>query len=141
MVRHRRLGWNGRLERLDGDRAEVLVGGKRVRCVAGDLAGTTAAPVVATPRAARSRGDESPAPGELMLLGLTVEEALEAVDDYLDRALRSALREARLVHGHGTGRLRDAIRQHLRHHPAVASFRSGEPKEGGNGATVVALRD
>jgi len=140
-VRHRRLGWSGRLERLEGERAEVLVGGKRVRCAAGDLAGTTAAPAVATPRAARSGGDEPPAAGELMLLGRTVEEALEAVDDYLDRALRSALREARLVHGHGTGRLRDAIRQHLRHHPAVASFRSGEPKEGGNGATVVALRD
>jgi DNA mismatch repair protein MutS2 len=47
----------------------------------------------------------------------------------------------RIVHGHGTGRLREAIREHLRRHPAVASFRPGAANEGGNGATVVALRE
>ncbi len=50
-------------------------------------------------------------------------------------------REVRVIHGHGTGRLRQAVRQHLRSHAAVKEVRTGAPDEGGNGATVVTLRD
>jgi DNA mismatch repair protein MutS2 len=46
-----------------------------------------------------------------------------------------------VIHGHGTGRLRQAIRQHLRSHAAVKDTRTGAPDEGGNGATIVTLRD
>jgi DNA mismatch repair protein MutS2 len=77
---------------------------------------------------------------ELHLIGLRVEEALEVLDGWLDRALAAGRGEVRVVHGHGTGRLRDALRQHLRRHPAVATFRAGAPNEGGNGATVVTLK-
>ena len=45
-----------------------------------------------------------------------------------------------MVHGHGSGRLREAVRQHLRAHRGVAEIRSGAPNEGGNGATVVTFR-
>jgi DNA mismatch repair protein MutS2 len=45
-----------------------------------------------------------------------------------------------VIHGHGSGRLRDAVRQHLRGHRGVAEVRSGAPNEGGNGATVVTFR-
>ena len=69
-----------------------------------------------------------------------MEPALEALDDYLDRALLDGSAEVRIVHGHGSGRLRDAVRQHLRGHPAVAAHRPGQRNEGGNGATVVTLR-
>jgi DNA mismatch repair protein MutS2 len=75
-----------------------------------------------------------------MLIGQRVEAALDRLDGYLDEALLAGREEVRVVHGHGTGRLRDAIRDHLRSHPAVASFRPGDEREGGNGATVVALR-
>jgi DNA mismatch repair protein MutS2 len=92
------------------------------------------------PRATVAPGGETP-PAELLLLGVRVEEGLETVDDYLDRALLAGRGEVRIVHGHGTGRLREAIREHLRRHPAVASFRPGAANEGGNGATVVALRE
>jgi DNA mismatch repair protein MutS2 len=138
-VRHRTLGWSGRLERLDGDRAEVAVSGKRVRSRLGDLVAVGSERTVPAPRPAAEPGEAS-APAELMLLGRRVEEALDEIDDFLDRGLRAGLREARIVHGHGTGRLRDAIREHLRRHPAVATYRAGAPNEGGNGATVVALR-
>jgi DNA mismatch repair protein MutS2 len=44
------------------------------------------------------------------------------------------------VHGHGTGRLREALRDHFRRHPAVASLRAGDKNEGGNGATILEMR-
>jgi DNA mismatch repair protein MutS2 len=83
-------------------------------------------------------GRETPA--ELMLLGKTVEEALEAVDRFLDASVLAGRDEVRIVHGHGTGRLRTAIRAHLQKHALVAGKRSGAPNEGGDGATVVTLR-
>ncbi|HKI86943.1 MAG TPA: Smr/MutS family protein, partial [Thermoanaerobaculia bacterium] len=76
---------------------------------------------------------------ELDLHGERVEEALERLERYLDRALLASYSEVRIVHGHGTGRLRRAVRTRLKSHPAVSSFRPGEPNEGGDGATVVRL--
>ena len=146
-VVHRGLGWQGRLESVEGDRAVVAVAGKRVRCAVGDLEGVAEE----EPRRARrpARGSAGAGrdldaavgiPAELNLIGQRVEPALAAVDSYLDQALLSERREVRIVHGHGTGRLRDAVRQHLRQHPAVAAQRPGQPDEGGNGATVVTIR-
>jgi DNA mismatch repair protein MutS2 len=93
------------------------------------------------PRAARG-GDleESAVAPEINLVGLRVEPAIEQLDHYLDRALVASRREVRVIHGHGSGRLRDAVRSHLRAHRGVAQVRSGEPNEGGNGATVVTFR-
>jgi len=142
-VRHRALGWEGVLEKLERGRAEVTVGGKRLRARADELAGVGGA---ATPRAARAprptpRTPDTPeVPLELMLIGERTEPALDRLDVYLDDALRSGREEVRVVHGHGSGRLRQAVRDHLRGHAAVASFRAGEEGEGGNGATVVRLR-
>ncbi|HNZ96099.1 MAG TPA: Smr/MutS family protein [Thermoanaerobaculia bacterium] len=138
-VVHRSLGWSGRLERLTDGTAEVSVGGKRLRCDAADLApaGGTAA---SRPR--RVEVSEPPRPDcprQLDLIGERVEPALTAVDEYLDRAARAGLSEVRLIHGHGTGRLRQALREHLRGHPLAVSWRPGDESEGGNGATMVSL--
>ena len=146
-VRHRTLGWTGRLEQLDGQRAQVAVAGKRVRAasdeliVLGESGGREGgpAPPDRSPAGAAGDGSGSEAAPELILIGHRVEEALEQLDDYLDRALRTGRESVRVVHGHGTGRLRRAVRDHLRSHPAVADFRPGAPNEGGDGATVVAL--
>jgi DNA mismatch repair protein MutS2 len=182
-VRHLGLGWQGVLQKLEGDRAEVLVHGKRVRARAGELAAVTAAPPpsgaagsvgsaaggaagrhAAGARAAAAAGaggrgrtlrgragagggsgrdlDEATAvPAEINLIGQRVEPALEELDSYLDGALLAARPVVRVIHGHGTGRLRQAIREHLRGHAAVQEARPGTPEEGGNGATVVTLRD
>lgn len=153
-VRHRQLGWQGKLDRLDGERAEVVVRGKRVIANGEDLealAGPAqpAAPSSSRPAAApRKRGDlgdlgggdSSEIPVELNLIGQRAEPALEALDRYLDAALLSTRGEVRIVHGHGSGRLREAVRTHLRRHPASAAHRPGADNEGGNGATVVTLR-
>ena len=75
-----------------------------------------------------------------MLIGKTVDEALEEIDRFLDRATLGGLTEVRIVHGHGTGRLRSAVRNHLRGHPQVESHRAGVQREGGDGATVARLK-
>ncbi|MCZ6508635.1 MAG: Smr/MutS family protein [Acidobacteria bacterium] len=137
-VRHRRLGWEGRLVKLERGRAEVNVRGKRVQCREDELVGLTAAPVLA-----ERRIDQPAAPAvaaEIKLLGRRVEEALIELDHYLDQALLANREEVRVVHGHGTGRLREAVREHLRRHPVVADHRPGGDGEGGDGATVVTLK-
>ncbi len=74
---------------------------------------------------------------ELDFRGLRVEEALEKVDKYLDAAYLAGLTRVSLIHGKGTGVLREAIRDYLSKHPFVASYRSGGYYEGGTGVTVV----
>ena len=76
---------------------------------------------------------------ELDLRGLTVEEAMEKVDKYLDDALLAGLSQCRIIHGKGTGVLRSAIRSQLENHPQVKAFRFGVPGEGGDGVTVAEL--
>ena len=77
---------------------------------------------------------------ELKLIGLRVDEALDLLEPFLNHAALSGQREVRIVHGLGTGRLRDAVREHLARHPLVEEYRPGAPHEGQDGATVVTLR-
>jgi DNA mismatch repair protein MutS2 len=77
---------------------------------------------------------------ELNLIGQTVEEALPMVDKYLDDAFLGQLPEVRLIHGHGTGRLRRAIEEMLNGHPHVLRFHPESQQRGGSGVTVVELK-
>ncbi|HCW51783.1 MAG TPA: endonuclease MutS2 [Clostridiales bacterium] len=77
---------------------------------------------------------------ELHLRGLTVEEALARLDKYLDDAALAGLETVRVVHGRGTGALRQAVRDHLDGCPHVLSHRAAAPSEGGTGVTLVRLR-
>jgi len=72
--------------------------------------------------------------------GMLREDALEIVSRFIDRAVLSGLREVKVVHGRGEGILSRAVREELRRDPRVASFRFGDPMEGGNGVTFVTLR-
>lgn len=143
-VRHLGLGWDGRLERLRRGMAEVSVGGKRLRCRVEELTGVEGSvderQRSRPPIELRRQAGSVEAGAELNLVGWRVEPALRELDSYLDRALLAAHREVRVIHGFGTGRLRSALREHLRPHPAVARFRSGRAEDGGDGATVVKLR-
>ncbi|RJO69578.1 MAG: hypothetical protein C4523_06065 [Myxococcales bacterium] len=75
------------------------------------------------------------------LRGERVEEALETADAFLDRAVRSGAPFVYFIHGHGTGRLKSALREHFRKSPYVRSFRPGERGEGQDGVTVAILKD
>jgi DNA mismatch repair protein MutS2 len=77
---------------------------------------------------------------ELNVIGLTVEDALPKVDKFIDQALLHGLEKVQIIHGVGSGRLRNAIGQYLNGHGAVKSFSSGETLKGGRGLTIVELR-
>lgn len=77
---------------------------------------------------------------ELNVIGQTTDEAVDAVDKFLDEASLAHLAQVRIVHGHGTGALRRAIGGLLDGHPHVDRFRPAPPDQGGTGATLVELR-
>lgn len=74
------------------------------------------------------------------LRGLRVDDAVAMAEQFLDRLLNQGRRVAFLIHGHGTGALRDALRQEMAKSPYVRRARPGQPGEGGDGVTVVWLR-
>ncbi|OGO31891.1 MAG: hypothetical protein A2Z29_02620 [Chloroflexi bacterium RBG_16_56_11] len=74
---------------------------------------------------------------ELRLRHLTVDEALPLLDRFLHDAYVDGLTHARIIHGKGTGTLRETVRRELKKHPLVKSFRPGQNREGGEGVTVV----
>lgn len=71
------------------------------------------------------------------LRGYRIDEALNEIDIFLDKASMIGLTPIEIIHGHGTGQLRTAIRDYLSDSPYVAKFRQGEDNEGGNGVTIV----
>jgi DNA mismatch repair protein MutS2 len=131
------------VESIDGPKAVLNVNGRRMTVETRDLVPKTVAP---SPRASGERvgvrgqsADIAPVSAELNLIGQRVDDALEESDKFLDRALLEGKQAVRIIHGFGTGTLRKAIRDHLRKHPAVKSWRPGADNEGGDGATVVEL--
>ena len=77
---------------------------------------------------------------EINLLGMTVDEALYALDKYLDDAYLAHLPSVRIVHGKGTGALRNAVAAHLKKTKYIASFRLGEYGEGDAGVTIAEFK-
>ena len=83
--------------------------------------------------------DRTPITNEVRLRQLTVDEALFKLDKYLNDAFMAGFFKVRIIHGKGTGALRQAVRRKLSTHPLVKSFRLGVYGEGGSGVTVVEL--
>ena len=77
---------------------------------------------------------------EINLIGRTVDEATEELEKYLDRAFLAGLPRIRVIHGHGAGILRRGVREFLKSHPHVATIAEAPQNEGGQGATLVDLR-
>lgn len=144
------FGADGVVRGTAGKQIEVEVRGKRMRVPLESLK-----PVGSTPaEPARPARREAPrsTPGatssalagltrELVLIGSTVDDAIDRAEKFLDDALVQDARRLRVVHGHGTGRLRDAMRTFFRKHPLVAHVAPAADNEGGDGATIVELKD
>jgi DNA mismatch repair protein MutS2 len=77
---------------------------------------------------------------EINLIGRTVDEATGELEKYLDRAFLAGLPRVRVIHGHGAGILRRGVREFLKGHPHVATLAEAPQNEGGQGATLVELR-
>jgi DNA mismatch repair protein MutS2 len=146
------LGTNGVVRALPvRGSAEIEIEGKRVRVPAGDL---ERAEVVPTPRERAVAAGQlipsvlprrvsaegwSPIESQLDLRGYTTEDARQRLDQYLNDAYMEGLQTVRVVHGKGTGAVRQAVRELLADHPLVRSHETAEQREGGEGATVVTL--
>jgi DNA mismatch repair protein MutS2 len=124
-------------------RAEVMIEGRRVKTSLSDI-------VKLSEEEEKEGGDISTrlistqkyteeVPSELNIIGLTVDEALPAVDKFIDQALVHGLEKVRIIHGIGSGRLRSAVGKYLREHQRVKSHALGDPMKGGGGVTLVVL--
>ena len=85
----------------------------------------------------RGYDTEFPAADELRLRYLTVDEALPRLDSFLHDSYVSGLGRVRIIHGKGSGMLRETVRRVLGTHPLVKTFRAGDKWEGGEGVTIV----
>jgi DNA mismatch repair protein MutS2 len=142
-------GWEGRVAALErgGQRATLEAGGLRVTVDVDDLV------LAQSPSGAAAAAQASPmsnagalrleharsVASSLDLRGARVDEALDALAHYLDDAAVAGMAQVTIIHGLGTGALRDAVRRHATDHPGVRTVRPGERGEGGDGATIVTL--
>jgi DNA mismatch repair protein MutS2 len=122
----------------DGESYTVQLGLLKMKVPKSDLE-LVKSPQPKAPTASFRRGLPKSVPLQLDIRGQTVEEAMPVVDKYLDDAVVQGLARVTIIHGKGTGALRDGIRRHLSNHPHVKSWAPGGPGEGGDGATVVEL--
>jgi DNA mismatch repair protein MutS2 len=147
-ARLRGLATEGIVVALEEEMAWLEVKGKRMRVARADLEPLPSIPRGRGDGATGRRGEASAAPSpsvggttrEINVIGKRLEEATEEVERALDATLMAGDARLRVIHGHGTGRLRNGLREHLRKHPAVASIRQADAREGGNGATIVELK-
>jgi DNA mismatch repair protein MutS2 len=150
------FGTDGVVRGVSGKNVEVEIRGKRMRVKLADLrspgkSGSHGAGKSGRDETNRQARREIRQPGisapvhlpsaELILIGATVDDALARAEKFLDSALLADERRLRIVHGHGTGRLRDALRTYFREHALVASVSPAPDNEGGQGATIVELKE
>lgn len=141
----RSLGKKGIVLSVDGEDVELQVGIIRVRTQKADLEhaldqeGTE--PEIKPQSIVRTPKDTASPGIELDLRGQTVEEALENLGYYLDKAFLAGLPWVRIIHGMGKGRLRSAVRQILKNHPQITAYEPGKENEGGDGVTVVSFME
>jgi len=151
-VRLKSFGSIGVVDKIKDSEAEVRVKALRFREKLENLELVEPTPAAKTQKSKleqlrRSAGTElhlaaaeETRQSELNVIGHTTDEAVDAVDKFLDEASLASLSQVRIIHGHGTGALRRAIGDLLKEHPHVARFVAAPPDQGGTGATLVELR-
>ena len=140
-VRVASLGVTGIVTSLKGDGAEVLVGNIKLRRPVADLEVIEKAPIRLPQGVHLTVASKQLEKNELNLLGRRVDEAVDMTDKFLDDAFLAQMNQIRIVHGTGTGALRQAITELLSSHPHVARFEAAPQNQGGRGVTVVTLRE
>ncbi|MDQ2925075.1 MAG: Smr/MutS family protein [Acidobacteriota bacterium] len=152
LVRVKSLGREGRVVRVvDAKTFEVTVGAMKMRVARADIVEVVAAQAETPVQADRKRGgvtvstatgsdDAEYMTSEINVIGRTADEAENEVERFVERAFLAGLPRIRVVHGVGMGILRRTLREFLRNHPHVTSVAEPPYNEGGQGATMVELR-
>ena len=149
LVTLKSLGRQARVDRLIDDKTiEVSVGQMKMRVARTDIVAVETIKVATPLEAARRRGgvtvrtndDLDYTPSEINVIGRNAADAEDEVERYIDRAFLAGLPRVRIVHGTGMGVLRRTLREFLKSHPHVATFAEASQNEGGQGATLVELR-
>lgn len=136
----RKLRTEGEVSSVNREEAVVQVGRLSVRISLDELEWRGGDQHEVAHQSSMIRTPQVESPGiELHLRGMTVEEAILALEEYLDTAYLAGLPWVRIIHGKGTGKLRRAVRSALREHPLVEDVRQPEENEGGDGATIAYL--
>jgi len=135
------------LRRLDGSTAEIEAGPLRMKVAVDEITAIASEPVEKNSGAGKSATitvtsacGEGSSSEEINVIGMTVEEATERVDKFLDQAALANRTRVRIIHGHGTGALRRGLAEFLKTHPLVASAAFEAEDHGGKAITVVDLR-
>ena len=136
------LSTHGEIVELRKKEATVLANGMKLKVKTNGLKKIKRPKIQAVSQVKKEHTDKtfSSVPLELNIIGYRVEEGLRALDHYLDQCVAHHVKQVRIIHGMGTGRLRSAVLADLKKHPAVKSTASGGPSEGGLGATIVELK-
>jgi DNA mismatch repair protein MutS2 len=137
------FGSVGTIEKLDKDTAEVLVGGMRLREKIANLQVVQAEtrPVGSVPTKSISKPIDSPdISTELNLIGHTTAEAEYELDRFIDEAYLASLPRVRIIHGFGTGALKNYVHHFLKNHDLVERHALAPPDQGGNGATIAEIK-
>jgi DNA mismatch repair protein MutS2 len=149
LVKLKSLGRQAKVDRIiDAKTFEVSIGPMKMRAGIDDIARVESVKVVTPLEAARKRGnvtvsttqDPDYMSSEINVIGRTADEAHDEVERFIDRAFLAGLPRIRIVHGTGMGVLRRTLREYLRSHPHVTTITEPPQNEGGQGATVVELR-
>ncbi|CAN5134428.1 hypothetical protein BH20ACI2_BH20ACI2_15360 [soil metagenome] len=139
----------GTVERLDKDVAEVLVGGMRLREKTADLRVAESEHGVSSPHVSKgsskhsgiSRPIDAPdAAAELNLIGSTTADAEYELDRFLDEAYMASVPRVRIIHGFGTGALKNYVHHFLKNSDLIEKFEFAPSSQGGNGATIAELK-
>ncbi len=142
-ARHRGLGLEGKVVTLRGDRASLLTRqGRQLEARVSELEPIVRAELDATPRVGRVRlrAESSETESEINLIGRASDDVDFEIHRFVETSLAAGQKFIRIVHGHGTGRLKAAVRKALMGHPGISTVADAPQNQGGAGATLITLR-
>ncbi|OPX04856.1 endonuclease MutS2 [Geobacillus proteiniphilus] len=128
------------IEKVSDDEWQVQLGILKMKIHEKNLEYIGSAPAKEVTPVATVKGKDAHVSLELDLRGERYEDALIRLEKYLDDAVLAGYARVSIIHGKGTGALRQGVQQFLKQHRAVKSFRFGEANEGGTGVTIVELK-
>jgi len=135
------LGLEATVTGVHDGMADLDVRGKRMRASIRDLRVVSTVHAPAKVSVTVDLKPRDAPPGDLNVIGCTVDEAISRAERFLDESLLSDQRVIRFIHGYGTGQLKRALTGFLQQHPLVARFATAPPDQGGGGVTVVELKE